>query len=489
MRRTRPTESLLYNVRSWADNVPLGSLDQLQQAAGRSHLLRGDADNPSSIPLAASSESCLQDTGSRDVLSAQTSGHSVLDAQDQLQLNIAEAIDAPLPEPSVLGNESRSSGLVSTVDSFAQLQTARISALGRLHQLDTAEAIDVLLPESSGLGNGRCSSGRVSTVDSLAQLQTARTSAPAEHSTEQPTHSLTGQDYWENIRPLAQILPHLKAIQPSNARHKCVGRLKSIDYFKDGRAPQYGIYYEMGVHHDELVIELQNVKQVHDDVASRMVIVEDLCPELIGALGLAFDLDPEFFAEHLNRSGYDHLDYEDSPPARWNTAQLQKDHVSMTWMRPVYQSMKVAELLQTPGAILDPPKKSPGSKEVTAKNTVVWRDAEFNAKGERNGQAMEHTPLVATNIFRQSWPLGTHPVARADLQGVEDDAQPGLAPQTRPNSTSDQKLDELLPAAWEERVSFCYHGEDTRMPIGMWHIRVLVHRDETPLSRSRYHFG
>lgn len=521
MRKSPPREPLFSHVRSWADGIPLGSLDQLQQAAGRSRLLRGDADDPASISLPASRESSLQDTGSKDSQQAQKSERFVPDAQGQRRLDAAEALNFPLPESSLdtveapdvplpesggRGHDVYSSGAVSAVDSLAQLQTAVTSVLEQSHQLDTADALDFPLPSSSGFGNDRCSSEGVSTVDSLTQLQTAGVSAleqshqpdtvepvnvplpessglgsgryntrgiepqsravrvhgPAERSDEQLAEQLNLRpsvpSYWENIRPLAQTLPHLKAIWPPNGRHQRVGRLKTIDYFNNGRPPRVGVSFEICAQfsQDQLVTELQHMKQGYDSVASRVVIVEDLCSELIGALGLAFDLDPEFFAEHLNRSGYSKFDYEDPPPTQWNTAHLPKDHASMTWMRPVYQSIKVAELSQTPGALLDPPKRTPDGKETPAKSAAAWKDAAYNAKGERDGRAMEHSPLVDTNVFRQSWLLGAQPIDQADLQGVGDESQP------------EQKKVELRPAAWQERASFCYHGRGTDMLIGMW---------------------
>jgi hypothetical protein len=469
MRRTQPRESLVYNVRSWAEEIPLGSLGQLQQVIGRSRLLRGDAVNPASIPLPVSRHSSLQNTGSEDSRREQLSERCVLGVQDQLQLDTAEALGVPLPESSGFGND-RSSEVVSTVDSLAQLQAARTSAQDQL-QLDTSEALGVPLPESNGLGNDKSSSGGISIVDSLAQLQAARVSASTEQSAEQPTN----QNYWENIRPLTRILPHLKTIQPPNGRHQRVGRLKSIDYFNNGMDPQVGISLEMGAQfdHDQLVTALRNLKQVHDDVASRTVIVEDLCSELIGALGLAFDLDPEFFAEHLNRSGYNGADHEDISPDRWKTQHLHKDYRSMTWMRPVYQSERMAKLLQTPGAILDTRKGSPEAPLAMANNAAVWRDAKFNDNGEPDGQAMKHTPLVDTNIFRQSWLLSGRSVPRADFQEVEGEAQ---SEQSGPYFSSKQKEAEFLPAAWEERVSFCYHGDDTGKPIGMYHANTVLLR-------------
>lgn len=486
MQTRRSRVPLFSDVRSWADDIPLGSLDQLHQVANPSQLSHGDVDDPASIPLPISRESSSQYSGTKSLRRESESEHSVLTTQEQLrQSATAEAHHVPLPESSGLGSHRSSSDEASNVDSLVQLQTSGValvvgqstsSSAGKdhstaqrskdsaldtqeqLHHLERTEALNVPLTESHSLDGDKS----VSAVDPSARLQPVDIPLAVDR----PILRLAGQDYWKNIRPLTQILPHLKAIL--NGRHQRVGRIKSIDYFNNDMAPRSSRALEIGpqLDRDRLVWELQNMKRVHDGtIASRLIVVEDLCHDLIGALGLVFELDPEIFAEHLNRSGYHHADYEDPPPTRWNTAHLQKDHTSMTWMRPAYQSAKVAELLQIPGDILDPQNESPEISQTTAK--IVWRDPEFNAEGERDGQAMEHTPLVDTNIFRQSWLLSGQSISRADFQDAQGEMQLGAGSQTRPYSTSEHKEADLRPAAWEEKVSLCYYGEGTRTPIGM----------------------
>jgi hypothetical protein len=174
MRKSLPREPLFSHVRSWADGIPLGSLDQLQQAAGRSRLLRGDADDPASISLLASREGSLQDTGSKDCQQAQKSERFVPDAQGQRRLDAAEALNVPLPESS----------------------------------LDTVEAPDVPLPESGGRGHYEYGSGTVSAVDSLAQLQTTG-------------HlSWSSRTTWTQPKPLMFLSPSQVALETIGAVQK-----------------------------------------------------------------------------------------------------------------------------------------------------------------------------------------------------------------------------------------------------------------------------
>lgn len=487
-------------MRAWANNIPLGSLDQLQRATttGPSHLSHVPTDNPATIPLPVSRESSLRKPASEDFSRAKGSEHSAQSVRKQLyQPDRAEALGVPLPESSGLGDDRCSSVKASNVDSLDQLQAACIP--GAVHsaldaapkqpqQPGTTGARDVPLPESNGPDNDTCSHGAISTVDSLLQLQTAgisvengkstsglagehhsdnarpptqRTDTPVE--SEQSTSSSAGRTYWENIRPLTQILPHLRAIQPPNGRHERMGRLKAIDYSTDGTASQVR-RWRLGPRSDpqKIATRLQDLKGVDDDaIASRMIIVEDLSPELIAILGSVFELDPEFFAEHLNRSGYNNADYGDPPPTRWNTAHMRKNYVSMTWRRPVYQSAEVANLLQTPGAILEKRKEASRDDSPAVKDAGIWRDAEFEISGKRNMHAMEHNSLVDTNIFRQSWPLSTGSVTQAVFEDEEDEERSDTTSQNKPNQKED-----LPMAALEERVSYCQYEGDARIPIG-----------------------
>jgi hypothetical protein len=441
MKRRHSTDSLFSKVRSWSDAIPLGPLDPLQQASGPSRVSHEDPGDAALIPLPVSRKSSLQDAAPEPSWRTQGSKHSSLSTLEQsLESDKAEALHVPLPDSNGSENDHCSNGDVSTVDSLFQLQAA---CLFVGDEQSTPSSTRQHSP-----GNNRPS--------------TQMTGTPV--SSEGSSSSSAVRNYWENIRPLTRLLPHLKAIQPPNGRHERVGWLKAIDYLHDGTAAQVRCW-KFGPESDpqELVTSLQGLKRVHDDaIASRMIIVEDLCSEVTAALGSVFKLDPEFFAEHLNRSGYNGADYGDPPPTRWKTAHLPKNYASMTWRRPVYHSAKVAELLQTPSAIVD--KRSEASKAKTSrpKSAATWRDAEFDPSGKRNMQAVEHDPVVDTNIFRQSWPLSSSSVPRAAYQGAEDEVHPGTTAQ----SATSQKESDLLIAAWEERVSFCYYRKDTRTPIG-----------------------
>ena len=112
---------------------------------------------------------------------------------------------------------------------------------------------------------------------------------------------------------------------------------------------------------DHIKRRFNNLSNVRDPtVVTRVILVEDLSPRLIEALGSTFDIDPEFFAEHLNRSGYHWDSYIHELPARWNTASLQKPYASLKWFKPVRQRTQVARFLTESDNLL---RTSLGSNE------------------------------------------------------------------------------------------------------------------------------
>jgi hypothetical protein len=263
------------------------------------------------------------------------------------------------------------------------------------------------------------------------------------------------QDYWRRSEPLTQLMPQLKSIFPPKGRHEYTGKVTYIDYFSD-RA-KWRSSNEIDINRvicqtdeDTLSRRLKALKTVENlAVTSRLILVEDLCSKTMEMLGAAFHLDPEFFAEHLNRSGYDVEDYGVADSARWNTSHLDKDYTTLTWCRPVYQNPLLTDWLRTPRKLLNKDKgRNDGSSSVT------WCDPKFTAEGKENHHAHEHRLKVDTNILRQTWSLSAAPAA-VDRQL---------------RATGREALDDirtkLIPTAWQERASYCPCWGDDDVPIG-----------------------
>jgi hypothetical protein len=270
-------------------------------------------------------------------------------------------------------------------------------------------------------------------------------------------------------------MPHLKAIFPPKGRHRYSGKATCIDYFANGDS-KTGIEIDMSYVRSrsgrELMADrLRELGVVEDPtVSSRIILVEDLCSESIEILGTTFGLDPEMFAEHLNRSGYDAEDYSETDAERWNTSHLAKDFVAMTWCRPVYQNPLLTDWLRAPRKLLN--EDDEGQNDMSS---VTWRDPIFTIAGKRNRLAREHQLRVETNVFRPSWSLSAGSI--------------GIDSQLRTVShTPERPLDELrstlVPAAWQERASFCCVQGDASIPLG----KLPEHstwRFRTPLNAVR----
>ena len=134
------------------------------------------------------------------------------------------------------------------------------------------------------------------------------------------------------------------------------------------------------------------------EVDTRVVVVEDLGQSLINVLGATFNLSPEFFEEHLYRSDYGGFSSHGPSPLTWRTSNLQKDYVSLAWLRPG-ESWK---------SELGPTQRRDLLGHRTA-GAHIWRRS-------RDLQGLlinTHLNFVAkTNIFRGRYEISTDPGGR-----------------------------------------------------------------------------
>jgi hypothetical protein len=372
------------------------------------------------------------------------------------QLQAVNPAKVPLPADAELHlpqshTSSRGSGVgVGSVNAFGD-------SLEQLHNLLPLTPSAIPLPMSNGSGPFNM------TEPSIV--------APPNEASHVP--DLDKRDYWQRIKPLTQFMPHLKAILPPKGRHRLTGKITCVDYLSNGDSradttiDMNHVRSQSG--REMMTDRLKKLRTVEDPlVRSRIILVEDLCSEYMEMLGISFELDPEFFAEHLNRSGYEAEDYSETDAERWNTSQLGKDFVAITWCRPVYQNPLLTDWLRAPRKLLD--KDLDRSDGVSG---VTWRDPVFTAGGKRNRLAREHRLRVDTNIFRRSWSLSA--------------GTAGLGGQLRATDRRSKKpLDELrstlVPTAWQERASFCRIQGDPNVPIGK-RSGLLTCRFGTPLKR------
>jgi hypothetical protein len=423
---------------------------------------------------------------------------SALSCDDSLlQLETADIpIEAhyrlPSSRPSLFGSVSSMVTVNAISDSFEQLD--RLQPLAPCDiPLPAIPKLSLPYSPAGSFESGSSLENVYVVPDSLEQLQRLHTVVPSKIPLPDSTDSLyvygedemssvelsdtayvrgknsrsAGKNYVLRTKRLAGFLPHLKILE-RKGRRELVGNVACVDYLDDGATfritAEINVIKAMDVFHDStLLSDLQYISSTADDTTEmKLILVEDLCPALIDILGTTFKLDPEFFAEHLNRSGYNTDDYRDVDPTRWNSAHLEKDYVSITWCRPVYQHPLVTEWLRTPSKLLKK-QENPEDNSVG----VSWRDAVFNEKNELNREAKLHKLGVDTNIFRQSWTLSAR----------SNESYPDTVLQAADYHQLDRTTRHLVPTAWQERASFCRCVGSNGVPMGK---HLVVHGNYTP---------
>lgn len=91
--------------------------------------------------------------------------------------------------------------------------------------------------------------------------------------------------------------------------------------------------------HREARIEESRIFMCANSLSSklntRLIILEDIGPTMINLLGATVEFSPEFFEQHLHRSGDRGNEIQELPPSAWRTSNLQRNYVFLEWRRPV----------------------------------------------------------------------------------------------------------------------------------------------------------
>ena len=231
----------------------------------------------------------------------------------------------------------------------------------------------------------------------------------------QHSAALSNLVYENRVHQLSQQFPYLDSVL-SQSRHDSA-TLTIFDYSGDvlRGAKQLSTNFHVG----KPLRDTQNFlngKSSWSDVDTRLVVLEDIGPTLIRLLGSTFNISPEFFAEHLHRSGYRGGKENDAPPSAWRTSNMHKNYVSVKWYRPGNRWIQEPNTLLQRRAILDP--------EAEALRGI--EHVQNNVSGDTTD--IEYTLQTKTNIFRPEFALSTDP---------------------------DDVIPEQAPCAWEERATAC----------------------------------
>lgn len=226
-------------------------------------------------------------------------------------------------------------------------------------------------------------------------------------STAIPT-SIEATTYRDRISRLSRYFPQLSYVG-SQSRHDNAN-ITIVDYSSQVLCGSRPMAMDSTV---EKLEELRNIvcgNSLWPNVDTRLVIIEDLNTRLIDFLGATFDLSPEFFEEHLHRSGYSSSKTNEPSPETWSTSNLQKSYVSMKWYRPVNRWRQEPNTLLEREQLLD--SALPGTYRI---ETGVLGEVTYNLR-------------TTTNIFRPEFAMSTNP---------------------------DGVIPENWEAAWEERATAC----------------------------------
>ena len=221
-------------------------------------------------------------------------------------------------------------------------------------------------------------------------MSTTGSHQPARESPPVPTDL---QNFQATIESLSSFLPHLENIKkPSRSQNS---RIAFIDYTNDwtplGSWHIRQVDFAQVEQNDaeQFVAALRN--EIPSDCASRIIMVEDICYDVIYRLSLAFDLSPDFIEEHLINSGWRGY-YGNIEASDWATRRMKKEHTSMKWFRPVHKFYDFED----------------EDFDYSYNNTLFIKLMEHAYQSETSSRGslmreISHTFYVSTNICRRPW--------------------------------------------------------------------------------------
>ncbi|KAF2281398.1 uncharacterized protein EI97DRAFT_438757 [Westerdykella ornata] len=282
----------------------------------------------------------------------------------------------------------------------------------------TGETDDTAIPQSRSSPGIFGTGYRSATVARKAKWRDNPPPPPPPPHLDTPIYS-----YGWLVKRLHRHMPHLVNVQGLDCREHSRGDIVCYDSLSlfSGGPPSLQDHISLQTDRDDTSL----FERIHElkpyrarNVRYRYILVEDLSPRLIDHLGRTFWLNPEFFEEHLNRSGYRSDSYDDPMPSTWNTNATPKDYMSVRWFRPVHRT-RIKPLSDVERDILLRRDKENSS------SALNW----ISSTGDGN----DHNSVrLKTNIFRKEWPI------------VSD-----------PNQAKWETLNDAstFPAAWEERIT------------------------------------
>ncbi|KAK5732589.1 hypothetical protein LTR17_010404 [Elasticomyces elasticus] len=465
------------------------------------------------------------DTGPLTAGTLQNRSSTSMNARTGTNDDTTNQIPLPASNTTVSDKDVHIAALpASTTSSLYRPSSVR--SLWQLEHADLRTATQVALPSSSttsghapSIQNGTASSqavgGAADSTSLIAQatpeathIQTnvADSDRTVEGRAVRPTR-VRKLSYWEKIAPLMECLPHLQCLDPDMGRHRNVGNITCVDYMSTPGQPAESrdIASDQFGKRKDFLAAVQGLNKLPNGaatVATRSLLVEDLASDLIEALGTTFSIDPELFAEHLNRAAYDEVDNANDLPMSWETHGMPKAYAPLKWYRPVYQNPKVHDWLRTPSDLLGQVVDTERGK---AQASIAWSDNWIDDKGKLKDMAYAHRAVVDTNIFRRSWPLSIRPYGHNQIteanrnsngftEAIRRKQRPSTTAGSPDNDTSSDMPEHwkryAITAAWEEKVAcFVYHQASCPIVILLLDPLPSISDHQTPLQRGKSSVG
>jgi hypothetical protein len=136
---------------------------------------------------------------------------------------------------------------------------------------------------------------------------------------------------------------------------------------------------------------------IYEEQHNRIIMIEDLNTAVMEGLNSAFIMNPEMFAEHLNKSHYGSSTYEDPEPASWNFRSEEKSYISLRWFRPINKIDAI-------------PMNSAARRDLLERGHTEWQHSGNDPLNESSkAHPRIHSFWRRTNIIRQERPLSATP--------------------------------------------------------------------------------
>lgn len=258
-------------------------------------------------------------------------------------------------------------------------------------------------------------------------------------------HRHAAAQLMEKIEKMSKWLPHLRILFSRHGPNPAAfGRIKTCCIAQDGTF--LGNLNDVTLGNEPKWEHIRDhfLREPLERNTNRIILVEDLSPQVIIGLYAAFGLGPEIFADHLTRSGYGTSTYEDPDPSTWSFRSVSKTYVSLRWFRAVYKSERA---------------DMPTAARVNFERSkfTEWKEKKLTSTdaGEQPRRAkITHILERLTNILRKQRPLSALVTPSPDkpLERHTNILRQQRTPPASVTSSPDKVLEKTL-ATIEERIT------------------------------------